>query len=75
MTTDVSFARRSLVSNENKYRESLEYRLFLAENPEFIDKSGMQPQQDFVPNLEYPSLLSDNLPSPRLAQTFDVGLP
>ena len=36
LALEISFARRSLVSNESKYRESLEYRMFMAENPEVV---------------------------------------
>jgi len=37
----VSFSRRSLISNENKYRQSLEYKMFLAENPNYKQNQTM----------------------------------
>lgn len=38
----VSFSRRSLISNEQKYRQSLEYRMFIAENPDYSKDQSAQ---------------------------------
>ena len=41
----VSFSRKSLISNEQKYRakDSLEYRMFMAENPEYAKNQTLGP--------------------------------
>jgi len=79
----VSFSRRSLISNENKYRQSLEYKMFLAENPGYgknqtmaaapsVQFRNLQQADGYNPSANFPSLSGANSPQ-GLSQTFDLG--